>query len=77
MRWFYFAQDFSSPLGWGSHWPGPSLSTLISIDNQCTVHNVNLTTEANGSYGTVDSVYNYNLGLYIDLRSPKLVFLSQ
>ena len=60
-----------------SVWPGPSLSTLISIDNKCTVHNVNLTTEANGCYGTLAGLYNYNLGLYIDLRSPKLVFLSQ
>ena len=27
--------------------PGPSLSTLISIDNECTVHTVNLKTGAN------------------------------
>ena len=31
--------------------PWSSLSTLISIDNQCTVHNVNLKTGSNGWSG--------------------------
>ena len=52
-----------------SVWPGPSLSTLISIDNKCTVHNVNLTTESNGYYGTLDGLYNLDLRFHIDLRT--------